>query len=65
MSDSSNDGTKEHIEFAILAIEIVMAFAVGFFISYKAKLELDKRIEESRLKDEEHIKVLDAQQNPI
>ena len=37
----------------MLACEIVVAFAVGFIISYKAKIELDKKIEESKARDEE------------
>ena len=43
----------------VLAFEIVMIFAVGFFISYKAKVELDKRLEESRVRDEEQQAALD------
>ena len=43
------DGGDAQFEFFFLAFEIIMAFAVGIFISYKAKIELDKRIEESRV----------------
>lgn len=30
-----------------MAFELVMVFVVGFLVSYKAKLELDKRLEQS------------------
>jgi len=37
----------------MLMVEIFMAFGVGFLISYKAKIELDKRLELNRASDEE------------
>lgn len=39
------DSSDAQFEFFFLGFEIIMAFAVGIFISYKAKIELDKRIE--------------------
>ena len=37
-----------NFEFLMLAGEVFVAFIVGFFISYKAKIELDKQIEKDQ-----------------
>lgn len=52
------DSSDAQFEFFFLGFEIIMAFAVGIFISYKAKIELDKRIEQSRVQDEERQSVI-------
>jgi hypothetical protein len=35
-------------------MEIVVAFAVGIVVSYKAKVVLDRKIEETKRQEEEH-----------
>ncbi len=55
---SSESTIDAQLEFFLLAFEIIIAFGVGIIISYKAKLELDKKIEQSRIQDEERQSVI-------